>query len=419
MGLDAIAVGVVKHQHLWMLAGNVLDRDGHAALAQAPLEDSERGPIRQFEGEMPESLAGRQLELVKVGLTGQADRSVWLILDHSEAENSHVEIRHRTRIRYLKADVRKPSAEHRSCVVRGRAQGVFCRTELASDTRYCLWAAESSGLRQSRITFLMTERTATPHDGPKYPIESVDAALRLLALIHDRRSVSVSSAARHVGVAPSTAHRLLAMLQHYRLVEQDRATKTYRTGPWLLELGLAALRDFDIREAARPHIQALVEEVGETSHLVCLYGADAVFVDCVECSAALRAASRTGQRLPAHCTAAGKVQLAALPPDRVTALYPQDHLEPLTANSIRTRDELLRELARIRKAGYATNRRESEHDLHALAAAITDPMGVVRGAVTVAGPPDRMKPSVLRGIAPAVIRAVEKIGAALASPEAA
>jgi IclR family transcriptional regulator, acetate operon repressor len=253
--------------------------------------------------------------------------------------------------------------------------------------------------------------TAAPLPRPRYPIESVDSALRLLAFVADERSVSLSAAARHLDVAPSTAHRLLAMLEHYRLIERDAVTKAYALGPWLTELGRASLGQLDMRPLARPALTQLVDRVGETAHLVGLQGADAVFLDCVECNATVRATARTGQRLPAHCTAGGKAQLAALPRPRVLELLPDESLEGLTPESTRSRAELLRELDRIRSTGYATNRRESEPDVHAVAAAIADASGAVRGAVTVAGPPGRMKPAKMREIGEAVVATAASIGA--------
>src|SRR5919108_4840317 len=125
--------------------------------------------------------------------------------------------------------------------------------------------------------------TALPR--PRYPIESVDSALRLLALVADERAVSLSAAARHLDVAPSTAHRLLAMLEHYRLIKRDPATKAYGLGPWLGELGRAALGQLDIRPLARPALERLVAHLGETAHLVGLQGTEVVFLDCVECAA--------------------------------------------------------------------------------------------------------------------------------------
>lgn len=262
----------------------------------------------------------------------------------------------------------------------------------------------------------MAEKTSPKAGGPKYPIESVDSALRLLKLVAADETVTVSSAARSLDVAPSTAHRLLAMLQHHGLVEHAPAGKTYTLGPWLLELALVRLGETDVRPIARPFIERLVDQVGETTHLVDLQGADSIFLDCVECSMTVRATPRTGQRLPAHCTAGGKAQLAQLGHDRVLALYPNQQLEGMTSKSTRSRDDLLRELDRIAAAGYAVNRAESEDDVHAVAAAIVDGDGVARGAVTVAGPPARMKTERMRAIADDVMATARAIGAALPGP---
>jgi DNA-binding IclR family transcriptional regulator len=221
--------------------------------------------------------------------------------------------------------------------------------------------------------------------------------------------VSVSAAGRYLDVAPSTAHRLLAMLQHHRLIDQDPARKTYRVGPGLAELGLTALRDFDIRAVARPHLARLVDEVNETAHLVALQGSDVLFLDCVESEAPVRATPRTGQRLPAYCTAGGKVQLAQLSERELMRMFPSERLEGLTDQSITARAELLRELKKAKRLGYATNRRESEQDIHAVAAAIVDESGVARGGLTVSGPPERMPLATMRTIAKSVQEAAARI----------
>jgi DNA-binding IclR family transcriptional regulator len=252
---------------------------------------------------------------------------------------------------------------------------------------------------------------ASGTDGPRYPIESVDKAIRLLLLVGREGSVSVSAAGRYLDVAPSTAHRLLAMLQHYRLIEQDPALKTYRIGPRLAELGLTALRDFDIRAIARPHLARLVDDVNETAHLVVLHGSDVLFLDCVESEAPVRATPRTGQRLPAYCTAGGKIQLAQLSEHELKRMFPSERLEGLTDQTITNRAELLRELKKAKRLGYATNRRESEQDIHAVAAAIVDENGEVRGGITVSGPPERMPPAAMRRIAKSVQKAAAMIAA--------
>ena len=248
---------------------------------------------------------------------------------------------------------------------------------------------------------------------PKYPIESVDSALRLLKLIAGDSSITVSAAARELGVAPSTAHRLMAMLEYHGMAERAPASHDYRLGPWLTDLALEAARDLDVRALARPQLERLVKRVGETAHVVDLRGTDSVFLDCVECVSTVRATDRTGQRLPAHSSASGKAQLAQLSRERLLALYPREKLSGVTDQSIRDRNELFSELDRVRTTGYASNRGESEPDVYAVAAAIVDADGGLRGAITVAGPAGRMKPARMREIATEVVAAATAVGEAI------
>jgi DNA-binding IclR family transcriptional regulator len=239
---------------------------------------------------------------------------------------------------------------------------------------------------------------------PRYPIDSVDNALRLVTLVAERESVSVADAAAELGVARSTAHRLLAMLQHHGFAEQDAVRRAYVPGPALTRLGLAALRDLDVRAAGRRVLEAIVEEVRETAHLIMRRGASAVFVDCVESPRSVRAGSRTGDVLPAHCTAGGKALLAELDPAALERLYPEEELPGLTASSIATRATLRAELAGVRERGYATNQVESEEDLHAVARAVRDPVGRIVGSITVAAPRLRLPPDRFPAVAAAIAR---------------
>lgn len=221
---------------------------------------------------------------------------------------------------------------------------------------------------------------------PRYPIESVDNALRLLLMLRDAPTITVAEASRAIGVAPSTAHRLLAMLQLYGFVQRDERTRQYRAGDVLTEIGLAALRDFDIRDVVRPAMEQLVSRIGETAHFTLLRGSSVVFLDCVETDKALRATSRIGQTLPAHASANGKAQLAMLSDDVVKSLYRSERLARVTDKTIRTRSALLEELAKIRRQGYAAQLGESEDGMVSVASAVCPGEGRCRGSLSVAGP---------------------------------
>jgi DNA-binding IclR family transcriptional regulator len=249
--------------------------------------------------------------------------------------------------------------------------------------------------------------------GPRYPIESVDNALKLLLMLRDRASISVSEVSEDLAVAPSTAHRLLAMLVHHGFVRQDPATKAYAAGPVLAEIGFAALRDSDIRPAARPFIEELVREAGETVHLVTLSGRRVLFTDCVEGNRALRAGSRVGTRLPAHCTAGGKALLAELPDDQIRELYRDGEVERLTARSAGTVAGILARIDETRRHGYGLNDGESEEELRAVAMVIRDRVGRVRAAITLSAPQYRLPPDQVPAVVAAMRRTVDRISEVL------
>jgi IclR family transcriptional regulator, acetate operon repressor len=245
---------------------------------------------------------------------------------------------------------------------------------------------------------------------PNYPIESVDNALKLLLLFAERKSISVSEVSRLIGVAPSTAHRLLSMLQYYDFISQNPATRSYEAGSTLITIGLSAVRELDIRSLAQPFMEKLRSEVGETVHLTILQGTHILFIGTVESLQALRVGDRTGMTLPAHCTASGKALLADLPSERLHELYPSERLSGLTLNSLTNREALEHELAQVRERGYATNFEESEPDVSAISAAIRDRMSRLRASLTVSVPSTRLHEDGIGRIAEATIQTATEIG---------
>lgn len=250
---------------------------------------------------------------------------------------------------------------------------------------------------------------------PRYPINSVDNALKLLLMFRDTRLIRVADASESLGVVRSTAHRLLAMLQYRGLVLQDPETKAYAPGPALLDIGLSAVRQFDIRQYLRPYLERLAAEVGETVHLTILEGANSLFLDSVEGPRALRTSSRVGRSYPAHTTSGGKVLLAQLSPAQLAELYPTDTLSGgLTSGSLATRKQLLRELQLVRERGYGTNRGESEPEIAAVAVLVRNAFGQVRAAIAVSAPLSRLDEGKVPSVAAAITRIVEEAAPHLA-----
>ncbi|WP_221934896.1 IclR family transcriptional regulator [Georgenia yuyongxinii] len=224
---------------------------------------------------------------------------------------------------------------------------------------------------------------------PPYSLDSVDNALRLIHALDERGGLRVAEAAELLGVARSTAHRLLATLRFRGFAVQDGPDRSYRPGPALVDAGLRAVSRLDLRSVARPHLAALAEEVGETVHLVQLEGNGARFVDGVESPQAVRVGLRVGLVLPAHATAGGKAILAALPPESVRVLYPRG-VQALTGATLPTVDDIVRHLQDAARAGYATNFGESAEGVVALGVVVRDQQRQPVGAIALAAPAERL-----------------------------
>jgi DNA-binding IclR family transcriptional regulator len=214
-----------------------------------------------------------------------------------------------------------------------------------------------------------------PHGAPQYPIESVDNALRLLLWFGDHRQIRLTDASSHLGVASSTAHRLLAMLQYRGFVRQNPATRAYEPGPALSMVASAIVRQVDVRTRVRPVLERLNEEFAETVHLGRLEGVGVNFLDAVESTRAVRVGSRTGKVVPAHATSSGKAMLGCLSLEQLRELFPNEELEPVTANTVTTRTELEQEVQRARRRGYATSKEENEEGVASVAVALESPSG--------------------------------------------
>jgi DNA-binding IclR family transcriptional regulator len=241
-------------------------------------------------------------------------------------------------------------------------------------------------------------------------IKSLDTGLHLLELLGDHRSLSVNEAAKLLGTAPSTAHRLLATLKGRGFVDQDEATRRYRAGHALLDVAFDVLRHLDVRRIARPHLEALGQQVRETINLVALEQASIRYVDVVESPQQLRVSSHIGETRPAHCTAAGKIFLAALPPAQFARLYPDEELEAITTHSITKRADLEAEFPRVVAQGYSVSIEESVEGLTAVAVPIYDPVGNIVAAISVVAPSSRLKDEQVDAVievAQATARAIE------------
>lgn len=237
---------------------------------------------------------------------------------------------------------------------------------------------------------------------PQYPIESVDNALKVLLLLGERSELRLTDVSEYLGVASSTAHRLLAMLQYRGFVRQNERTKVYGPGTALTGVAFSILQRFDFRSVLRPYLERLNTELAETVHLGLLDGTTVRFIDALESPKAVRVASRLGRSMPAHATSTGKALLAQLSTAELHALYPEEELEGLTSHSVRLRSALEAQLVTVRKRGYATSTEESEAGVSSVAVAFPFRNTPARIAFNAAVPASRMSAADQRAIGAAL-----------------
>ncbi len=226
---------------------------------------------------------------------------------------------------------------------------------------------------------------------PTYLINSVDHALRIAAMLQLEGELTVSEVADRLGVARSTAHRLLAMLVYRDFAVQDER-RLYRAGP-VLELAAhspsAASR---LRAAALPHLHRLVGMLDESANLAVRTGDTVRFIASVECFQSLRVGSREGMVFPAHHTTTGLLLLAELTDEELKAVYPAERHADRPADRLTTRpdlDRLRAELAQVRRKGFALNQGRSERGVVALGVPVRDPDGTALAGLSVSMPSGR------------------------------
>ena len=248
---------------------------------------------------------------------------------------------------------------------------------------------------------------------PAYRIESVDKALRLLHMFREQPRWTVTEVSDALGVVPSTAHRLLAMLQLHEFVHQEPGSKAYVAGRALVVIGLAALSQLAVRDAARADIEALSRELRETIHLIVLQGSRTLIVDAVEGDQVVRVGARIGGSAPPNCVSAGKVLLAGMTDRQVAALIGPDPLPTRTSRSIGTLAQLTADLNRVRQRGYATNFDEHELGATGISVPIPVPADVTPAAITVNAPSARVPADRIHDIVDAATAAAARIAAKL------
>lgn len=224
-----------------------------------------------------------------------------------------------------------------------------------------------------------------------YTIQSVSHALDVLeSFTKTEDELGVTQLSKRLGLHKNNVFRLLATLEHRGYIEQNKTTENYRLGPKTLQIGAIFIEQRECRRQARPILEKLMAAAGETAVVAVLRGNKVIYMDSVEANKTVRAVSRVGAMLPAHCTAVGKAQLSTLPMAEIERLYPENSLPPLSDRSIKTRDALIADLKKTAEKGYALEHEETDADVRSIAVPVRDFSRNVVAAVGIVAPVHRL-----------------------------
>ena len=214
-----------------------------------------------------------------------------------------------------------------------------------------------------------------PKRRPAYAVASADNALRIATWLQLEGSLTVSEAAARLGVAPSTAHRLLQMLVYRDFAVRDEG-RGYRAGPVLELAGNSPSLTARLRAASLGPMRDLVAVSGDSANLVIRTGDRVRFTASVESDGSLRVATREGMVFPVERTSGGTVMLAGLPDEEVAEIL-QGRPEADVAT-------VLSRLRIVRRAGVAVNLERSEQGVVAVGRAVLldgEPVAAVSVAI--------------------------------------
>lgn len=243
-------------------------------------------------------------------------------------------------------------------------------------------------------------------------VTSTQRALAVLDCFSaDTPALTLSQIARRLGRLVSSTHRQVGELTRWGALERDGRGR-YRIGQRLWEVGSLARRGRGLREASLPFLEDLYEATHENVQVAVLDNAEALYVETILGHHATRILARPGVRLPLHVTGVGRVLLAHSGAELIEKVLSAP-LKRFTRHTVVDPDELRRELAGIRKAGYAISDRQIEPVSSSIAAPVRGPGNAVVAALSII---ISSSGGNARRFVPAVLAAARGISRALGAP---
>jgi IclR family pca regulon transcriptional regulator len=252
---------------------------------------------------------------------------------------------------------------------------------------------------------------------PRYS-QSLERGLAILGCFTPKRPMlGIADIADELGMSRSTTHRYVITLVALGFLEQG-ASRKYRLGLRVTDLGMSALNSTGLREHAHPYLEELRQRTSYTASLAVLDGADILYIDRVRSfrrgQNMVELDVHSGSRMPAHCTAMGKLLLSSLPDAAQRELLTSLKLTKRGPNTITTKKALREELEQVREGSFAVNDEELAAGLYAIAVPVRDQASEVVAAVGLTAPSALISlDELVNALGPHLVSAADRISARL------
>jgi IclR family transcriptional regulator, KDG regulon repressor len=243
-------------------------------------------------------------------------------------------------------------------------------------------------------------------------VQSLARAFTIMEEIaRNRDGIGLAELSKRVGLHNSTTFHLVKTMVSLGYVRQMKDSKRYRIGRPLFALAASALDEVEMVSLATPVLEELSRETGESAHFAVRQGDAVVVLARTGGKGAFQLTDRAGALRPAHCTALGKIMLAALTLEHFEQFIARTELEAHTPKSITSAELLRREIAEVRRSSIAFDDGEFDSEVRCAALPVRDFSGTVIGAIGISGPIWRLSIEALQKRARQVRAAADRLSA--------
>lgn len=239
---------------------------------------------------------------------------------------------------------------------------------------------------------------------------AVERALAILECLDgSKRGLNISELSRRLRIPKSSTHVIVVTLERLGYLERKPDSLNYHLGLKAYGMGHGMMKNLSIVDTALQNLQMLVDQVQMPAHLAVADGDQGVFIQKVDRPNLTRIDTYVGRRMDLHCTGVGKVILAWDTEDVAEHILSKDAYIRYTSNTITSAGALRRELARVRKTGFAIDDEEEEMGVRCVAVPVFHPSGRFAAALSVTGTTSQLPLDTIESVAERLKRAAAGI----------